>query len=172
MSSVPESWNRQADYTWREYFNPSFNIPHTGVVALARRLMDEFGKEKAYKILDEVASNLSKEYFSLFGKTNVESFQDALEVFGRMLELPEFKIAHETEVVELTDSKRVVNVKKCIWADAFQNMGAGDIGYIWTCKPDYLLASHIHPNFRLLRTKTLMQGYDCCNFTWYWEEYE
>jgi len=171
MSSVPDAWNKQVEYTWREFFNPPASIPHIGIVKLGRKLEEKYGREKAFKILDEVSADLTEESIvQLVGDRQVESFKDALEAFSNMVALPEFKIAHETEVVELTESKRVVNVKKCIWSDAFRGMDAGDIGFIWACKQDYVLASTISPKFKLHRTKTLMQGHDCCIFSWYWEE--
>jgi hypothetical protein len=80
--------------------------------------------------------------------------------------------AHEMEVVERSLTRSVSNVRKCIWAEAFRSQGAADIGYPWKCKQDYALASAIHPRFKMKRTKTLMQGDDCCDFTWYWEEDE
>ena len=171
MSSKPDAWNKPAEYTWWEFFNPPADLPHIGIVKLSRKLEELFGKEKGHEIIDKVRANMTEESIAqLIGDRQIESFKDALSVFSSILGRPEFQIAHESEVVEVTDSKRVSNVYRCIWADAFRGMDAGDLGFIWACKQDHVLASTISPNFKLNRTKTLMQGHDCCNFTWYWEE--
>jgi hypothetical protein len=172
MSSIPSNWNEKADITWREYFNPPWMLPHIGIVKLGKALEEKYGKERSHRILDEVSGNLCEEVISrIKGDDVVESFQDAMDVLGKFLNTyPEFEIAHESEVIEVTDSKSVLNIKKCIWADAFRSMDAQEIGFIWNCKQDFRLASSINPRFKLKRSKTLMQGDDCCNFTWYWEE--
>jgi len=60
-SDIPSEWNEKVDITWKEYFNPPWMMPHIGIVKLARRLEQELGKEKAHKIVGEVAYELAFE---------------------------------------------------------------------------------------------------------------
>ena len=62
------------------------------------------------------------------------------------------------------------NVTECLWAKTFKELNAADIGYILCCRPDFAIARAYHPNIRLKRTKTLMQGDSYCNHTYYWKE--
>jgi hypothetical protein len=45
----------------------------------------------------------------------------------------------------------------------FIDANAGDLGYILSCYGDYASAEGFNPKMRMIRTKTLMQGSDCCN---------
>jgi hypothetical protein len=47
---------------------------------------------------------------------------------------------------------------------------AVDIGYAVICHPDFASAEGYSTKLRLVRTKTLMQGHDCCNHRWLWKE--
>ena len=55
-------------------------------------------------------------------------------------------------------------------ADVYSEWGAEDIGYLVECKGDFAACAAQHPNLRLERTKTLMEGDDCCDFKYIWEE--
>jgi len=52
----------------------------------------------------------------------------------------------------------------------FKEMKATDLGYVLNCQPDFAYAKACHPNVKLKRTKTLMQGDNYCDHTFYWEE--
>jgi len=41
---------------------------------------------------------------------------------------------------------------------------------MYECKPDFAAIKALHPSLRLERTKTLMQGDDCCDFKFIWED--
>ena len=49
-----------------------------------------------------------------------------------------------------------------MWADIFRSLGAEDIG-LWICEGDGPAAAAFNPAIRLKRTKTLMEGDDCCD---------
>ena len=44
-----------------------------------------------------------------------------------------------------------------------------DLGYACVCHADFGLPVGINPKLKLIRTKTLMQGHDCCNHRYVWE---
>ena len=70
--------------------------------------------------------------------------------------------------MELTDRVFEVKVTNCLWARTFRERDAGDIGYAAMCHGDFSSAAAYHSKLKLERTKTLMEGHDCCNqkFTW------
>jgi hypothetical protein len=45
----------------------------------------------------------------------------------------------------------------------FREEDAAGMGYAAICYPDYAVASGFNPKLKLVRTKTLMQGHECCN---------
>jgi hypothetical protein len=71
--------------------------------------------------------------------------------------------------VEVTDRAIESKVTECLWAKTFRKANASDIGYARICYPDFASARAYSPKLKLIRTKTLMQGDDCCNHRWVWE---
>jgi len=73
------------------------------------------------------------------------------------------------DVVERTDRIYEMRVTECLWTKIFKEFNAEDIGYATVCHGDFADARAAHPKLRLERTKTLMQGHDCCNHRWVFE---
>ncbi len=82
---------------------------------------------------------------------------------------PLWRHALTWEVVEDTETAFQIEVSECLWARTFREAGAGDIGYAAICHGDFAWAEAYNPRLRLERSKTLMQGHDCCNHRWLWE---
>lgn len=74
------------------------------------------------------------------------------------------------KVMEESDRAYEIRVTECLWAKTFQERNAADIGYATICYGDFSDARAYHSRLRLERTQTLMQGHDCCNHRWTWEE--
>jgi hypothetical protein len=66
-------------------------------------------------------------------------------------------------VPESTDKAFQLHITECLWATTFLEAKAGDLGYAAVCFGDFQLAKSFNPRLELVRTKTLMQGDDCCN---------
>ena len=81
---------------------------------------------------------------------------------------PEYFWSHvlTSQWVEKTERAAEIRVTECLWAATFRAAGAADIGYATVCHPDFAAATAFNPKMRMLRTKTLMQGHDCCNHRW------
>ena len=56
-----------------------------------------------------------------------------------------------------------LRVTRCFWADTFREMDAADIGKTLYCDDEHASASGFNSRIRLTRTKTLMEGADCCD---------
>jgi hypothetical protein len=169
-SDTPEKWKEKVDLTWEEYFDPPAATPHKGIVAIARELENEIGKEKAHEILSRVANNLQTRRI----KTPKGSPDEIFEEWVKLNTPSNSYMQHaiNPEVLETTNRRHSIRISDCLWVKTFREMGAEDIGYLWTCKTDYATVKAFHPNIVLIREKTLMQGNDCCEFTWYWKEDE
>lgn len=56
---------------------------------------------------------------------------------------------------------------RCMWEDILQEFDDPELGYAVACHYDFNAARYINKNFRLTRTKTLMQGDEMCDFCWH-----
>jgi hypothetical protein len=76
----------------------------------------------------------------------------------------------EWETIEETDFVYEMKVTKCLWYDSFRKHDACDIGYATICHSDFFSCKARHPGITLYRTKSLMEGHDCCNHRWVFEK--
>jgi hypothetical protein len=67
------------------------------------------------------------------------------------------------QVLERTDKKLRIKVTRCMWADEMRALGAAETGFATNCSWDYGFCRGLNPAIRFTRTKTLMQGDDCCD---------
>ena len=132
------------------------------------------GKEQAY----EIAAKLSEEKAVESVKQNIskiepiKNFQDFKKLFKKQMQSKIMKNSCTYKIEEDSKDKLVFHITDCLWAKTMKDMKACELGYLISCKPDYALAETYHPNVKLVRTKTLMQGDKYCNHTYYWKENE
>lgn len=69
-------------------------------------------------------------------------------------------------IEEQTPEHMCMKVTRCMWADEMRKLDAGDIGYVFSCCWDYGFCQGLNPAIQFTRTKTLMQGDDCCDHTY------
>ena len=56
---------------------------------------------------------------------------------------------------------------RCMWVEILKEFGDPELGYAVACHYDFHKAKYISKNFRLTRTRTLMQGDEICDFCWH-----
>jgi hypothetical protein len=76
---------------------------------------------------------------------------------------------HEWERVVDEPNKVAYKFTKCRWAEIFRKLGATDVGK-WFCDSDPVYVEAFNPRIKFKRTKTLMDGDDCCDHVFYVEE--
>lgn len=76
---------------------------------------------------------------------------------------------HEWLKLEDTDKRQVYRFTRCMWAEIFNELGAPGIGY-WLCEGDAPISSAFNPVIGFQRSKTLMEGDDCCDHVFYMKE--
>jgi hypothetical protein len=154
--------------TYEEYFHRRFDSQ----VKLARELERVLGRKKAFEILGKASEksaveSIKKEIAEKGQTKNFEEFKTEMKKSDRG---PFWTHTLTVEYLEETPTKFATRVTECLWAKTFKELKATDIGYVLSCRPDFAMARAQHPKLRLKRTKTLMQGDNCCNHTWYWKE--
>jgi len=71
--------------------------------------------------------------------------------------------------IEATAKSYEMKFTECLWAQTFREANAADLGFATICYADEAMASAFDQRLKLTRTKTLMNGDDCCHFRWIWE---
>jgi len=67
------------------------------------------------------------------------------------------------EIIEDTDTAFEMKITECLTEVVFREADAQDLGYACVCHADFGLPEGMDLDIKLIRTKTLMQGHDCCN---------
>ena len=138
-------------------------------IALMQTFVDAFGKKKVIELLKEHTYNRAKRNGERFrerhGTNDFETFKTRF--IGPDSYTETLIIA---EIIE--NSKHVLELKatECVIAEAYLKANAGDFGYAFCCWGDHCWQDGYNKKIKLFRDKTLMQGHDCCNFKYVWEE--
>lgn len=142
-------------------------------VALIRELERVIGKDKAHEIISEwaerrvvngIRAHLKEEGISI---SNFEEFKDYEK---KMWESPRVKRTHTYSITKNTPNSVTYTVTECIWAETFKSLEAIDLGNLMMCQTDFASAKVYNPKITLTRSKTIMNGDDCCDFTYTWED--
>lgn len=75
--------------------------------------------------------------------------------------------SHEWTKLKDSDTRQAYRFTRCMWAEAFRELNAEDIGFWVLCQGDASMASSFNPMIGFSRTKTLMMGDDCCDHVYY-----
>jgi hypothetical protein len=153
-----------SNMTFQEVFDFSFKK----LVPVLEGLAREFGEDRFLEALKKVAYEAA-----------LKAGQDAAEqlpsndfaTFAASARTCSYFARHVLtfEIVEDTPQAFGVKVTECLWADTFRRMGAADIGYALICYRDYADCQGFNPKITMVRSKTLMQGDDCCNHRFEWQ---
>ena len=155
----------QRGVTYEQYFRDKCHE----MVCFAEEFERVLGKEKTLEIIGKARERYISE-ITLKERGLVKSFEDFKAGEKAENASPYFSNTLTLTYPEETSSKLALRVTECLWAKVFKEIGATDLGYVLNCQPDFAYAKACNPNIKLKRTKTLMQGYDCCDHTFYWEE--
>lgn len=124
-------------------------------------LREEIGDPEVIRLL-----NIDSEKIGVMqGEAQKQSFPDtSFETFVAQFRPPNFAELLTHEVVEDTDDSFELEVTECLIASVFREAGlGGDIGHAAVCNMDYHWPPAFNPLIKMERSKTLMEGHDCCN---------
>jgi fumarate reductase iron-sulfur subunit len=72
--------------------------------------------------------------------------------------------ALEFDILEETEQMLSFNVTRCRYAELYERLGVKEFGYCLSCNRDEPLTKGFNPRMRLVRTQTIMEGADFCDF--------
>jgi len=68
------------------------------------------------------------------------------------------------DVLEETPERFAFNVTRCKFKEMYEEMGAGDLGFLLSCNRDFAYFEGLAPGMRFTRTQTRMEGAPVCDF--------
>lgn len=148
-------------------FEQHFRMMFANVVSLLRDLEDEVGTEC---ILNVITKSSKRRGAEMAGEKRVASFEEFKEYWKAASKDHFFANSVTVEFPSETDTELQCNYTECLFAKTFKDLGAAELGKIMACDPDYTFAQALSPHLHLERTKTLMEGHDCCDHKYIWKE--
>jgi len=128
---------------------------------IIRAFTNQLGKEKTLEIVNQVIQSLAFESGVLLAK---QMGGNRIEDYARGLDAWKAENALKYDVLELTDDTFSFDVKRCRYVDLYRELGMADLGVLLSCNRDFNLIEGFNPRMKLVRTKTIMEGYDRCDF--------
>jgi hypothetical protein len=150
-------------------FQEVFEFAFKRFARLMKSFGDEIGKDNLVEMMKRIIDNMiKKEALKEAKDFQVKDFASFRA--GWRKEPDRFRgHVHTYAIVEDTDKAIENRVTECLFAKTLRDADAADIGYAYFCYGDFAMARAYNPKLRLIRTKTLMQGDDCCNHRYVWE---
>ncbi len=132
------------------------------LVPIIRAMQAEFGEEAVNRVVGETIKGIARSH----GEAERQRAHiDSVEALGdRMTNGVLREGSLIVDVVEQTDTRFGFNVTRCKFKEMYEEMGAGDLGFLLSCNRDFAMFEGLAPNLDFERTLTRMQGADHCDF--------
>jgi hypothetical protein len=126
-----------------------------------RTLQGELDEKELIRLLNINSADLGRRV----GERQAANSPDtSFQTFVSTFRPPRYDQLLTLEITEDTDTVFKLRVTECIWAKVFNDAGLGGaIGHAALCNMDYYWPPAFNENFKMERSKTLMQGNECCN---------
>ena len=121
----------------------------------------ELGHEKTYEIVEKVIAEIAfeqgKEYAELLGGNGIDALMGQAEAWSSNDALDmQMYVENETDCYS--------PVKRCAYVNMYERIGMKELGKVLSCLRDEFFYQGFNPEMEMCRSKTLMDGGDCCDF--------
>lgn len=123
----------------------------------------EFGVDAARKVIEEAITQAAIDTGKSFANKEPDG-QTSIESFIGLQYLWEKGEALEIEVLAKDTEHYEYKVKRCKYAEMYQEMGVGEIGFLLSCNRDAKFIEGYAPHVKLTRPHTIMNGDGFCDF--------
>ncbi len=132
------------------------------VSALINGFAEEFGTEKTQALAKEI---ICKDAV-LSGKTLSEKYSgNSLNDLLKIVEEVWAKDGTmEIKNLSLRENSLKFDVTRCGYAEMYEQLGIKELGCLLSCCRDFAFMEGFNPELKLVRTKTIMEGDDICDF--------
>jgi fumarate reductase iron-sulfur subunit len=128
---------------------------------LIKAFIEKIGEEKALVVVRSVIGKLARQsgtdLAKALGGNTMADLARGLTAWAK-------GDAYEMEVIALSESEYAYNITRCRYAEMYKEIGLADLGVVLSCGRDFELITGFNPKMKLTRTKTIMEGRDCCDF--------
>jgi predicted ArsR family transcriptional regulator len=128
---------------------------------LIRAFIEELGRDRAIAVVNKTIKSLAQESGDQLAK---QMGGNTMADFARGLSAWAAGGAYEMEVLELSETRYFFNIKRCRYAEMYRELGMADLGVVLSCARDFELVEGFNARMKLVRTKTIMEGHDHCDF--------
>lgn len=149
---------------------PEFKLSHVKrreiQAEMAALLIEAFtqavGREKTMEIVTKAIA----EDAVLSGRKLAARYSgNTMEVLSRIVkEVWAEDDAMKMTIISETDDELHFDVTHCGYTEAYRRLGILDLGVVLSCSRDFVFPEGFNPDIELVRTKTIMEGADCCDF--------
>ena len=163
-----KKFRKSFEITYEDFFLARF-MPMLGCI---KKFMSEFGEDRALSLVTEYIDELAVEQTqNTIQDINIENFAQFKIMLMKILNTEFMRNCTSYQVIEDTESQFKLRFTKCLWAKTFTELKFdGEKGHRTACRAYYTITSGLSPNVKLSRTKTLMQGDECCELCYKWEK--
>lgn len=132
----------------------------------AFKLMKEHYGDEVYQVLKK---SHAERIYSRFSKLAEENGDTSIEAFARHIweELPAMGFEYTQEQTDLGIQMKCT---KCPPAEIAKRLGITEMMFYMCCEQDQFMPDGFNPSIGFKRTKTLMQGDDCCDHFYYYKD--
>ena len=121
----------------------------------------ELGHEKTYEIVEKVIAEIAfeqgKDYAVVLGGNGIDALMGQAEAWSSNDALDmQMYVENETDCYS--------PVKRCAYVDMYERIGMKELGKVLSCLRDEFFYQGFNPEMEMCRSKTLMDGGDCCDF--------
>lgn len=139
-------------------------IEAAAVAPVIREVSERIGWEEAVAALAAVnrqeAYRRGRHLAERVGRNGIDELAEDVASWGRGGEL-------EMVILERTPRTFFFNVTRCPYFEAYRELGLEALGVAFSCCRDEPFARGFNPRLRLVRTRTIMEGADHCDFRYH-----
>ena len=163
----PDKFYAPSDTTYYDLFMLKFKT----IVDLVNPMKEKFNTEEVNEIVKKIGEDDGlKVVEQVKTKMPINNLNDVKKFYIGFMNSKMMQAALTYEILEDTEKELKFNVTECLYAKGFKDLDEPELGYCAVCHADYAVAKALHPKLNLKRTKTLMQGAECCDFLYTWDE--
>jgi len=133
-----------------------------GKIEVLESTSERFGRERVLALLGKLCANETRAYWTELARQEGNSLDDLVRLLWEPLPELGFEFSSEPRPNGLQFC-----VTRCPHVELAARLNAADWLYAFVCATDPHTAASFDPPIRFERTKTLMQGDDCCDHAYF-----
>jgi hypothetical protein len=139
-------------------------IEALAITPVIRAVSQRIGKDEALVILKEI-----NEQEAFQRGQNMMETEEQNDIEGLINEVASWGEGGtwEMDVLEQTSTTYFFNVHRCPYYEKYRELGLDEFGVELSCCRDEPFVRGFNPRLKLVRSKTIMEGADYCDFRYY-----